>query len=181
MRWGRRVNRGRRVIKTRAGVGNTVYSLCRRSTTGSGTSRTRVRRWWWFLSLTPVCISPTSPATRRTWSRWRPSTRLETGRPATPAGLGRCSPVGSQTDGNVLLCRCFPVSVFPSFHWSFSTCLQLPARPATCPSQRWQEEVSTCPGELRSLPMDRWRATGSSTSPQLLCRVCTHTQTHTWA
>lgn len=58
---------------------------------------------------------------------------------------------------------------------SFYFIRQLPASPATCPSLRWQEEVSTCPGELHSLLMDSWRATGSSTSPQLLCKVGTHT------
>lgn len=39
-----------------------------------------------------------------------------------------------------------------------------------------------CPGELHSLLMDSWRATGSSTSPLLLYKVCTHmpyTHTHT--
>lgn len=34
--------------------------------------------------------------------------------------------------------------------------------------------MSTYPGELHSVLMDRWKATGSFTSPLLLYKVCTH-------
>lgn len=53
-------------------------------------------------------------------------------------------------------------------------CLQLPASRVSCLSLRWREEVSTYPGELHSVLMDRWKATGSFTSPLLLYKVCTH-------
>lgn len=53
--------------------------------------------------------------------------------------------------------------------------LQLPASQATCPFQRWQEEVSMCPGEHHWLQMDSWRVTGWSTVPPRLYKVHTHT------
>lgn len=67
----------------------------RRFTTGRETSRTRLKKWKWFLSQKPVCTSTTWPATHLIWLPWPPSTPLETDRRATPVGLGPGSLVGS--------------------------------------------------------------------------------------
>lgn len=155
-----------------------LFCVCR-STTGRETSRTRVRRWRWFLSRTPVCTSLTCPATHLTWSHWQPSTWLETDRPVTPAGPGPCRQVCS--DDSSSPCNQSSIKFFDVFFFlTFSSfmCLQLPASRVSCLSLRWREEVSTYPGELHSVLMDRWKATGSFTSPLLLYKVCTHICTH---